>query len=761
VRPPCHDHEHPYLRRPLSRAQIRAELERLYRQAGYTGPLDLRWTDELRRTHNRNTRRYAQVRPFLEVPQFELAPQTAYLPRPNRRALLAHEIGHVLDPHGDEDEADEAARRALGIRISYDKRWPGKGLQVTRDNPRRRKGYLLDELLATQPPAWTSVMTHAQRVLADEPMRWYFEESDQEYWNEREEFRNIAPVYDLLWIEHQAPRFIRSEEKGIVEWPAGNWGRAGTLLVTAPRELLLEVDPELAEPFPTSRWITKATIFTGADEHGPAGPRWTFVYGVEPDGSFSDAVGRGSFLAFPEGIMKDAVALAPPSLREAAALEGGNFYKGPWRVALLTLYFMHARGTQLRPVRVPRKVAEARRKKGRPTGEGYRILDVGLGARQTLAEAKREGGGAKSALRKHLRRGHFAVYGEGKPHVSGFVGSMWRSPTVVGRGEAMEKDYRVRGDKRKRKRKRKKNPSERERVREVYRRYQAYGDPDDFELYLNLRERIGLPRESRGHARAQATQAAKPTHRRKRMKVVEAEKVIEAWLRAAGWRVDDRARGYNPVWIRGDGRQRLTFKRTHVIFERGGRGNWVRDYKVHRWGDPLGTIDFAERLLRNTQAKLEDPYALNPDDEPMLPARIPVAKGRPPRRTSFALMAQGQAPLIYLPAGVTKATRERTLAKVGAALERMLMLPPDEGGLTTPDSWEDLLSLTSAGSATLFAVDRNGERWKVMRVHADPGGWTGEIELLHQGRMGRYGPRWVDLEAAYGRLLPMVVYKGR
>jgi hypothetical protein len=123
-------------------------------------------------------------------------------------------------------------------------------------------------------------------------------------------------------------------------------------------------------------------------------------------------------------------------------------------------------------------------------------------------------------------------------------------------------------------------------------------------------------------------------------------------------------------------------------------------------------------------------------------------------------MARGQSPLIYLPAGVSHATRERTLERVAKVMERMLLSRPDEGGLSTPDTWEDLLGALG-GSATLYAVDRNGDRWKVLRVNTDPGGFTGEIELLHQGRRGRYGPRWVDLEAAYGKLLPMVVYKGR
>jgi hypothetical protein len=64
---------------------------------------------------------------------FQLAPQSVYLPMRNRHALFAHEVGHALDPEGGEDDADRAALKGTGVRIGYDDRWPGKGLQVKRN----------------------------------------------------------------------------------------------------------------------------------------------------------------------------------------------------------------------------------------------------------------------------------------------------------------------------------------------------------------------------------------------------------------------------------------------------------------------------------------------------------------------------------------------------------------------------------------------------------------------------------------------------
>ena len=137
----CEGHKHPHLKKPVPRAQVRRELEGLYRKAGLSGPVELDWPEKLGDTHDRNTRRYAQVAPFQHPPAFELAPQTAYLPDPNRRALLAHEVGHVLVPHGSEDQADAAAFRGTGVKIGYDPRWRGKGLQVARNPDEQARGF--------------------------------------------------------------------------------------------------------------------------------------------------------------------------------------------------------------------------------------------------------------------------------------------------------------------------------------------------------------------------------------------------------------------------------------------------------------------------------------------------------------------------------------------------------------------------------------------------------------------------------------------
>lgn len=111
----------------ISLAQVRRELKEACDVAGIE---DFTWTisDEVTREHERNPRRYAQVA-LGPVPHFEFAEQFRELPYPYRLGLYAHEVGHVLRP-GSEDDADRAGMEALGVLIVYDRRWPGKGLQV-------------------------------------------------------------------------------------------------------------------------------------------------------------------------------------------------------------------------------------------------------------------------------------------------------------------------------------------------------------------------------------------------------------------------------------------------------------------------------------------------------------------------------------------------------------------------------------------------------------------------------------------------------
>ena len=143
--PGCKKHKHPALRSPISEAAFMREFHRIYDRAVYGAIFrgrrpelatveDIKLSRSLGREHERNARRYGATVMMDEGVIFEFAPQILWLPKRNRRGVIAHEIGHALLYHKSnhsEDEADQAAYWALGgLTINYDLRWPGKGLQT-------------------------------------------------------------------------------------------------------------------------------------------------------------------------------------------------------------------------------------------------------------------------------------------------------------------------------------------------------------------------------------------------------------------------------------------------------------------------------------------------------------------------------------------------------------------------------------------------------------------------------------------------------
>lgn len=127
----CPQHDHPQLLEAVSEDDFRSELREIMRMAGLSVDVidraDISFPDNLEDRHRKDPRAYAEVQ--TEDLRFRFAPQARSLPSANRLGLMAHEIGHLLDPAATENGADAAAETALDVRIVYDTRWPGKGLQ--------------------------------------------------------------------------------------------------------------------------------------------------------------------------------------------------------------------------------------------------------------------------------------------------------------------------------------------------------------------------------------------------------------------------------------------------------------------------------------------------------------------------------------------------------------------------------------------------------------------------------------------------------
>jgi hypothetical protein len=133
---PIAPHLYP-VKKPIKEATFIKQVKDMCKKAKIEGKPTVRFTEELSVTHEHDARRYAHVYPYDLI--FEFAPQSLCLPKKHREALIAHEIGHILDPEGGEEDADRAAEEAFGFKIDYDMRWPGIGLQVrgAQANPAR------------------------------------------------------------------------------------------------------------------------------------------------------------------------------------------------------------------------------------------------------------------------------------------------------------------------------------------------------------------------------------------------------------------------------------------------------------------------------------------------------------------------------------------------------------------------------------------------------------------------------------------------
>lgn len=182
-------------------------------------------------------------------------------------------------------------------------------------------------------------------------------------------------------------------------------------------------------------------------------------------------------------------------------------------------------------------------------------------------------------------------------------------------------------------------------------------------------------------------------------------------------------------------------------------------YLVEKWFWN-GVLDMpAPYTLQEAATARQQPEArTNPDlpqhippEQRFLPALrpepLPRGEWKPPQST-FELAASGRLPLVYMPEG--------TYEKPGLVTAHARLLTP--AGLASPTAWYDLLA-AAGHSANVFLIDRYGERWRLIDVLLDYGHETGQLQLRHVGARSRGGDRYVDVSAAYGHAIPIVVYK--
>ncbi len=113
----------------ITKEQLDDEVAEMLAQAGIKADVVLWTRDEERKA---KTRDHAYV--DLDTRVIHFSRKTLDLDEAHRAGVIAHEVGHLLAQQhwgrSGEDDADLAADEFLGVRITYDHAWPGKGLQM-------------------------------------------------------------------------------------------------------------------------------------------------------------------------------------------------------------------------------------------------------------------------------------------------------------------------------------------------------------------------------------------------------------------------------------------------------------------------------------------------------------------------------------------------------------------------------------------------------------------------------------------------------
>jgi hypothetical protein len=245
---------------------------------------------------------------------------------------------------------------------------------------------------------------------------YFFTVSDDEFDTPERDFPNVAPPFDMFWMEFAAPRF---------------WNVKGTIVpiqATAPRRwgVLMR-----AFPGPNKGWILGAKIVCEWEPGKIVNPLLTMEIPINADGTLADG-------AWPTRAIAESLSHAEDNL-----VRLGKFMVKP---CLLAISFMHCKNVVMHAQDVPEKLGRAyRRRHGRELIRHHTIHIEPM--KKVLAT---EGGIAENGLKKalHICRGHWAQYGPqyGRGKLFGKIeGQFWIPAHVRGSAEqgVIDKRYVV------------------------------------------------------------------------------------------------------------------------------------------------------------------------------------------------------------------------------------------------------------------------------------------------------------------------------
>ena len=304
-------------------------------------------------------------------------------------------------------------------------------------------------------------------IVTDNVTKYYYEGNDQEYWDLRKDFPNVAPPFQAMFLDTCRPEKIVSKEVGITTSMNRFPSRWGAFFLSSD----IRKDPEFREQFlkivregamnnqqgmevadawdgDKVRWLYFSLLFMYSQESGfkhVAGPVGSLMLSVDEDGliTYTDK-GNPACLIRPhvseEGLRAHGIGLGKAIEMYAEEMTG------LYHPLLLAISFMHCKNVSVDVVDRPEKLVRKWKKNDDPRAEmKYHTLSISQMQSVLRKEGNSESAGLKRAL--HICRGRFRDYRQ-RGLFGKHKGVYWFDQHVRGTASAgaIRKDYEVKAD---------------------------------------------------------------------------------------------------------------------------------------------------------------------------------------------------------------------------------------------------------------------------------------------------------------------------
>lgn len=259
---------------------------------------------------------------------------------------------------------------------------------------------------------WPMLNNPNLTVLLIDNVSDYYYQSDQEHWDLRRDFPNLAPPFPQFWAEHRIPPRIHSKEEGDTDMSHMiQNGRVGALITAIdPADAKGEGIPE------NTHWLLYCEIFIDygklARDLAVTGPHGSIFMAIDKDGALLDTPWIQSF-SEPEynHVLRALVTWLHPTL--------------------LAVCFLHCKNVTVTQESMPAPLAKKFRAKHpglQPTRFRTLVIEP---LKQILRTQGRSGEvGVQKAM--HICRGHFRDYREGAGLFGKIHALVWTPMTVRG-----------------------------------------------------------------------------------------------------------------------------------------------------------------------------------------------------------------------------------------------------------------------------------------------------------------------------------------